>query len=80
VLDGILFEMRGVPAASIVTEDFIPTGRAMAESWGVPDYEFLVMPHPTATLTEEEMDHRAREITPKVIELLLNKNLAACRD
>ncbi len=69
--------MRGIPAAAIVTEDFVSTGRAMAESWGVPDYKFLAMPHPTANLTEEEIDQRAREITPKVVELLLNKNLSA---
>jgi len=71
VLDGILFEKEGVPAASIVTDDFIETGRAMAKTWGLPDYEFLSMPHPTANLTEEELDQRAQEITPKVTQLLL---------
>jgi hypothetical protein len=71
VLDGILFEKQGVPAASIVTDGFIETGRAMAKSWGLPDYKFLVMPHPTANLTEEEMDQRARKIAPEVADLLL---------
>ncbi|MFQ5849417.1 MAG: hypothetical protein ACE5JU_02370 [Candidatus Binatia bacterium] len=76
MLDGILFERKGVPAATIVTEPFVPTGRAMAEAWGVPDYRFLVMPHPTANLTEEQLDQRAREIVPQVVELLLDKSLA----
>jgi hypothetical protein len=71
VLDGILFEKQGVPAASIVTDGFIETGRAMAKSWGLPDYKFLIMPHPTANLTEEEMDQRARKIAPEVADLLL---------
>jgi hypothetical protein len=71
VLDGILFEKHGVPAASIVTEMFVETGRAMAKAWGLPNYKFLSMPHPTANLTEEELDQRARDITPKVITLLL---------
>jgi hypothetical protein len=71
VLDGILFEKNGLPAASIVTDLFEGTGRAMAESWGVPRYKFLIMPHPIANLTEAELDQRAREITPEVVKLLL---------
>jgi hypothetical protein len=71
VLDGILFEKHGVPAASIVTDRFVETGRAMAKAWGLPNYKFLSMPHPTANLTEEELDQRARKITPEVITLLL---------
>jgi hypothetical protein len=75
VLDGILFEKRGVPAASIVTDVFEATGRAMAEAWGVPDYKFLALPHPIANLPEEQLEQRAREIVPQVIDLLLGKHL-----
>jgi len=71
VLDGILLEKVGVPSASIVTEVFEVTGRAMAEQWGLPYYKFLVMPHPIANLTEVELDQRAREIAPEVVKLLL---------
>ena len=71
MLDGILFEKLGVPSASIVTDLFEGTSRAMTETWGVPTYKFLVMPHPTANLTEAELDQRAREIAPEVVKLLL---------
>jgi hypothetical protein len=71
VLDGILFEKVGVPSASIVTDVFEATGRAMAESWGVPGYKFLSMPHPIANLSEADLDRRAREIAPEVVKLLL---------
>ena len=71
MLDGILFEKVGVPAAAIVTDVFEGTGRAMARSWGVPDYRFLSMPHPIATLTEAQLDQRAREIAPEVVKLIL---------
>jgi hypothetical protein len=70
VLDGILLEKSGVPAASIVTDLFIETGEAMARSWGVPEYEFLTLLHPIANLAEWELDERAREIAPKVVKLL----------
>ncbi len=71
MLDGILLEKTGVPSASIVTDVFEVTGRAMAEQWGLPYYKFLVMPHPIANLTEAELDQRAREIAPQVAKLLL---------
>ena len=71
MLDGILFEKAGVPAASIVTDVFQRTGRAMAEQWGVPTYKFLAMPHPIANLTETQLEQRAQEIAADVAKLLL---------
>ena len=71
MLDGILLEKVCVPSASIVTDVFEVTGRAMAEQWGLPYYRFLVMPHPVANLTEAELDRRAREIAPEIVKLLL---------
>jgi hypothetical protein len=71
VLDSIVFEQHGVPSASIVTEVFKMTGKAMARSWGVPDFRFLMMPHPIANLTPAELDQRAAAITPGVVRLLL---------
>jgi len=71
VLDGILLEKHGIPSASIVTDVFEVTGRAMAEQWGLPYYKFLAMPHPIANLTEAQLDQRAREMTPQIVQLLL---------
>ena len=71
MLDGILFEKAGVPAASIVTDVFQRTGRAMAEQWGVPTYKFLAMPHPIANLTEAQLEGRAQEIAADIAKLLL---------
>ncbi len=71
MLDGIVFEKVGIPAASIITDVFESTGRAMAQAWGVPDYKYLAMPHPIANLTEAELDQRARAIVPEVVKLIL---------
>lgn len=57
---------------SIVTEPFEVTCVAMARSRGLPRFRFLAMPHPTANLSEEALEQRAREIAPKVAELLLH--------
>lgn len=71
MLDGIVLEKAGVPSASIVTDVFEGTGRAMATQWGLPDYRFLMMPHPIANLTEAALDQRARAIVSEVAKLLL---------
>jgi len=71
VLDGILFEKVGLPAAAIVTDVFEQTGRAMAQAWGVAEYRFLSMPHPIANLDDAQLDQRAREIAPEVVKLIL---------
>jgi hypothetical protein len=71
VLDGILLEKHGVPSASIITDVFEKTGRAMAEQWGQPNYKYLAMPHPIANLTEAQLDQRAREMVPEIVKLLL---------
>jgi hypothetical protein len=65
-----VFEQQGVPSASIVTDVFRATGKAMARSWGLPDFRFLEMRHPIANLTEAELDQRAAEIVPQVVKLL----------
>jgi len=70
VLDSIVFEQHGIPSASIITDVFQATGRAMARTWGLPNFRFVMMPHPIANLTDEQLDQRARDIAPKVIELL----------
>ncbi len=76
MLDSIVFEQHGVPSASIVTDVFKVTGRAMARTWGVPDFRFLAMPHPIANLTAAELDQRAAAIVPEVVELLLEGQAA----
>ena len=71
MLDGIVFEKNGIPAASLITDVFDATGRAMAQAWGLPNYKYLALPHPIANLTEDELNQRAREMVPQIVELLL---------
>lgn len=71
MLDGILFEKHGIPAASIITDVFDATGRAMAQAWGLPNYKYLRVQHPIANLTADELDQRARTIVPQIVQLLL---------
>ncbi|HSE04521.1 MAG TPA: hypothetical protein VLK35_10265 [Methylomirabilota bacterium] len=70
MLDAILMEEQGVPAIAIVTSAFLFTGRAMAESWGKPDYPFVETPHPIAHLTGKQLDERADRLVEAVEEWL----------
>ena len=42
----------------------------MARTWGLPVFKFLVMKHPIANLTPEQLDERAEAIVPEVGRLL----------
>jgi hypothetical protein len=70
VLDGILLERRGIPAATICTELFVPNGKAIAEAHGAPDYPFALIPHPLASASPTELAQEAKEVLPRVLRLL----------
>jgi hypothetical protein len=70
VLDAILMEEQGVPGIAIVTSAFLFMGRAMAESWGKPDYPFVDTPHPISHLAGKELDERADRLAEDVEALL----------
>jgi len=54
----------------IITDAFDSTAREMAELWGVPDFRFVMMPHPLASLTPDGVEQRAADLMEKVLRLL----------
>jgi hypothetical protein len=66
----VILEKAGIPAVPILTDAFDSTAREMAELWGAPDFEFVMMPHPLASLTPDAVDRRADELYDKVLGLL----------
>ena len=69
--DGIELEKRGVPAGVICTEPFISSGKAMSRLAGIPDYPFVVLPHPLGSLSPEDLRERAVMAAPEVLRILL---------
>ena len=67
MLDTILLEKAGIPAVAIVTDAFEATGRAMASTWGVPDFPFLSVPHPIANLNYPEIDRIATDAVHHIL-------------
>jgi hypothetical protein len=65
-----MLEKAGIPAVPIITSAFDSTAREMAELWGVPEFRFVMMPHPLANLTAAGVDERAEQLVDRVISLL----------
>ena len=70
MLDAVILEKAGIPAIPLVTDAFESTAKEMAELWGVPDFKFVMMPHPLASLTSNDIDQYATDLTDKVLGLL----------
>jgi hypothetical protein len=68
--DGILLERAGVPAVSICTEPFRVTAEAMAGVYGFPGYRYVTLPHPVASLDEEQIRARVSDALPEVLRIL----------
>ena len=66
----MILEKAGIPAVPILTDAFDSTAREMAELWGVPDFEFVMMPHPLASLSPDRVAQRVDELFDKVLGLL----------
>ena len=66
----MILEKVGIPAVPVVTDAFESTTREMAGLWGVPDFSFVMMPHPLASLTPEMIESRAEQLIGDVLRLL----------
>lgn len=65
-----MLEKVGLPAIPIITDAFESTAKEMAELWGVPDFQFVTMPHPLASLTPHDVEQRAQALVRTVLTLL----------
>jgi len=70
VRDGIAIARLGIPAVSLVTEDFWPQGDFVAESLGMPDAPRIRLPHPVAGTGEANLKAVAATIAPRIVEAL----------
>ena len=61
---------RGLLAAVICTENFVPLGKAAAAVFKVPDLPLIVIDHPLGGVTFDTVKARAAQALPKLVELL----------
>jgi hypothetical protein len=70
VRDATEIEKRGKPAAVVLTKPFTRTGEAMAKRQGYPGFRFAIVDHPMSSLSEVDVEQRALEALPQVLEIL----------
>jgi hypothetical protein len=70
VLDAVILEKAGIPTVPLLTDAFESTAKEMAELWGVPDFRFVMMPHPLGSLSANAITKRANELISPVLALL----------
>jgi hypothetical protein len=60
--DALLFERHGVPATVLITDVFVSHVARFAVNLGAPGYHSLVVPHPAATKTDDQLRHLALSV------------------
>jgi hypothetical protein len=73
--DGITLEQQGLPTVTIITEVFVKTAQAYTRLMGVPEFPYLICPHPITNVDSVELEARARQLAPQVSRLLLEGRL-----
>ena len=71
MLDSIQLEKRGIPTALIITTIFRDSVRALAKVQGYENFPAIVLKHPVSSLTDTELDERAREVLPQAVNIFL---------
>jgi hypothetical protein len=55
VHDGVFFEDRGIPTATVISAEFVRAASAQADALGAAGYRTVVVAHPIQPLTREEV-------------------------
>ncbi|HYE92192.1 MAG TPA: hypothetical protein VEA38_14280 [Terriglobales bacterium] len=71
--DAIAAERRGIPAVAVMTDRFEQTARAVTELNGLPDYPYVVIAHPIANNTDDELRAKAEGVIGRVVALLTER-------
>jgi hypothetical protein len=71
LLDGVTLEQQGLPTATIITDVFVRTAEAYLRMLGVPDFPYVVCPHPITNVGAADLEARARQLAPGVRQVLL---------
>jgi hypothetical protein len=72
----INLERRGIPTVMVVSKPFESIGRRMAAMDGIPDYPFVVVPHPVTVLDNNGVDDLMKHFFPQILGLLMARTKA----
>jgi len=59
-----------------MTDRFVASAQAVATLNGLPDYPFVVIPHPIANDGDDELRRKAEAVVQQIFTLLTERNAA----
>lgn len=71
IRDSVALEDRGIPAAPIITTEFVNETRLTRVAIGMPDLRPVVIDHPVSSITDEEVRQRVAVIKQQAQEVWL---------
>jgi hypothetical protein len=71
--DALAAERRGIPAAAVMTDRFVPTADAVLEVNGVAGYPYVVIPHPIASDSDAELRAKADASIERIVAVLTKR-------
>ena len=77
--DALLFERAGVPATVLITDVFVSHVARFAVNLGAPGYHSLVVPHPAATKTDDQLGQLALSVAPAARDQLSSQGAPVLR-
>ncbi|MFI5612016.1 UGSC family (seleno)protein [Amycolatopsis sp. NPDC051903] len=79
VNDGIQMELRGLPAAVIVTTEFEREATLQKRAHGMDELQPVVITHPISSLAPDLLSGRAREVAPQALSIWVTGERPAAR-
>ena len=74
MLDAVLAEKTGIPAAAIITDRFRQTAQAIAATYGMNGYGFAVIAHPISHNNDAELRAKAGAAVQQCAALLTERS------
>jgi hypothetical protein len=71
--DALAAERRGIPAAGVMTDRFVTTAQAVIELNGMTDYPYVVIPHPIASDSDDELRAKAEASIAGIVTVLTER-------
>ena len=69
--DSVNLEKNNIPTVALITEPFSESVDNVASACGIPNYNFVVIPHPVSSLNEYEIDEMVGRHFTEILNLLL---------
>jgi len=70
VYDSIDLERRGIPVATVNSDEFANLGQSEARSLGMPGLPIVTVPHPMGDIEDPEVRERARAVVDEIVAVL----------